>query len=398
MTMNKKLTLIIVLLVGTLTQIATDIYTPSLPAIAQHFQSSLGAAQLTMTWFIFGVAITGLVYGPLSEGIGRRWTIIIGTLIALLGTIICFTTDSIHGLQLGRLIQGIGLGAASALWRSIFRDAYSGAEMARLASYLTNIIILSVIAAPLLGGYIQHYAGWRMIFAVMLGWMLLVLLIVIFLFKETGQHHGKHRLNLKFMLSAYSELLHSRLFMGMSLCVLLTYGGLFTWITAGPVVLIHGAKISPVLFGYLAIFVGAAYAIGGTTNGKLVKKLGIPTMLISGWILMLVAGVSTLLGYYLFGIHTIVVLGPALLFIFGSTFIFANATALSFTPFGHIAGYAGSLYSSIQLFGGVIFTALLSLFNTNNQVPMATMFIASAVLAMLVFLLLAKPGLAAKEA
>ncbi len=389
--MSRKLTLLVILLVGTLTQIATDIYTPSLPAISQALHTTLGAVQLTMTWFILGVALTGLFYGPLSEVIGRRWAIIIGTVIAIIGSVVCLFAKDIMWLQIGRLIQGLGLGAASALWRSIFRDTYSGETMAKMASYLTNVIILSVIAAPFIGGYIEQYANWRVTFIVLLAWMIVVLFIVAFFFKETGQHYGKHRFSVKFLLSAYRELLLSRLFMGMCFCVLLTYGGLFTWITAGPVVLIHGAHISPVLFGYLSIFVGAAYSIGGTVNGKLVKKFGMTKMLISGWTLMLIAGLLTLLGKVIFGINVYVVLIPALLFLIGSTFIFANAVAAAFTPFGHIAGYAGSLYSSIQLLGGVIFTALLSHFNTSSQLPMGWMFVASGAFAMAVFVVIAKP-------
>ncbi len=382
--------LLILLLMGTLTQISADIYTPSLAAIAHAFHATLGQVQLTMTWFIFGVAITGLIYGPLSEGIGRRSTIMIGLVIALIGTVFCLVAKNIIWLQMGRLIQGLGLGATSALWRSIFRDAYSGEEMARVASFLTNMIVVSVILAPFLGGYIQQYAGWHFVFIVLFMWIAFVLLTVVFLFKETGTHHGKHRLNAMFMFQAYRELLTSRLFMGMSISVLLTYGGLFTWITAGPIILIHGAKISPVVFGYLCILIGFSYVLGSTINSRCIKKEGIHFMLKVGWLIMFLAGLLTLLGYFIAGINVYVVLLPAFFFVLGTTFVFANAIAVAFTPFGHIAGYCGSLYSCIQLLGGVLFTALSSYFNTNSQLPMAWMFMASGLLAWVVFRIFVK--------
>ena len=387
---HSLLLLLIIILVGTLTQISTDIYTPSLPSIAHLLHGSLGQVQLTMTWFMFGIAITNLFYGPLSEGIGRRWTIIIGNSLAIIGTLLCLNAHSIHALQVARLVQGLGLGASAALWRSIFRDTYSGKEMAKMGSYLTNVIILSVIIAPFLGGYFEQYLGWRSTFIFLFVWTLLVTIIVLFFFKETGQHFGRHRLNLRFMCKAYRELLSSRVFMGFSLCVFLSYGGLFAWMTAGPVVLIHGAHIKPVLFGYLMILTGIAMALGGFANAKLVHKFGTAKLMTFGWSLMALAGALTLSGKILFGINVYDVIIPAMLFIFGTSFIFSNAVAGAFTPFGHIAGYAGSLYACIQLLGGVVFSAYLSHLNTSSQAPMAWMFIVSGVTAFLAYRFLVK--------
>ena len=379
------MTLAIILLVGTLTQICTDMYIPSLPAIAQHFHVSVGASQATMSLFILGVAVTGLIYGYLSEIIGRRSTLIIGILVGTAGALLCLFAQSIGALQLGRFIQGCGLGACSALWRSIFRDTYSGDELARVTSYLINFVLISVVAAPFIGGYIEEYSSWQTTFIVLSAWSLLVLAIVAIKFKETGQHHGKHRANIKFMLSTYGELLRCRSFMGFTVCSLLSYGGLFTWLTSGPVVLIKGAGIAPVFFGWLTILTGLSMAIGGTVNGKLVKRVGSTKMMKIGWSIMAVAGALMILGYYPWGENVTTVLIPAIIFIFGSTLTFANAFAKAFENIGHIAGYGGGLYSAVQLLGGAIFAAILSHLSTTNQLPMGALFMASGVLSWVVF-------------
>lgn len=390
MTQHNKLILLIIVLSATLMQISTDIYTPSLPSIAHGLNTTLGQAQLTISWFMIGIAITTLLYGPISEVIGRRWTITIGNCIAIGGTLLCLNALNIEMLQVGRLIQGIGLGAAAALWRSIFRDTYSGPTMAKVGSYLTNIIIASVIAAPFLGGYLEQYLGWRYTFIFLLCWIIIVTLIITFLFKESGQHHGKHRLNFKFIWKAYGELLSSRQFMGLSLCVSLSYGGLFSWITASPVILIHGHNILPVIFGYLMILTGIAMAVGGLINGKLVHKFNTEALLTFGWSLMLIAGILLVMSKYIWGITIYDIMIPGMIFIFGNSFIFPNAVAAAFTPFGHIAGYAGSLYSGIQILGGVVFSAYLSHLNTSSQLPMAGMFIASAIFSWIGFKLIVK--------
>ncbi len=377
--------LLIILLVATLTQISTDMYIPSLPGIAHHFHVSVGASQATMSLFILGVAITGLIFGYLSEIIGRRSTIVIGILIGIVGALICLFAPSIGILQLGRFVQGCGLGACSALWRSIFRDTYSGDELARVGSYLANFVLVSVVLAPFIGGYIEQYTSWRVTFIVLSAWSVIVLGMVVFLFKETGRHHGKHRAGLKFMLKTYGELIRCRHFMGFTFCSFLSYGGLFAWLTSGPVVLIKGAGISPVLFGWLSIITGAAMAAGGMVNGKLVKRVGSRNMMQRGWGIMVVAGILMAGGYYLWGIDVYTVLIPAVVFIFGSTLTFANAFSNAFANIGHIAGYGGGLYSTIQLIGGAVFSAILSHLSTTNQLPMAWLFVASAMLSWVVY-------------
>lgn len=382
--MNQKQTLTtvrVIVLIATLTQICTDIYTPSLPAIAHDLHTTLGQLQMTMALFMAGVAITNLIYGPLSEGIGRRYTLMIGISIALVGTLICLNSHSILALQFGRFIQGCGLGACNSLWRSIFRDTYSGAELVRVSAYLVNLLILSVILAPFIGGYFQQYLGWHATFVFLFCWMILVLLIVTKLFKETSQHHGAHRLNINFVKKSYRELLTNRRFMSFCGMIFFTYGGLFAWLTSGSVVMIHGIGITPVMFGYLMIFSGLATAVGGFVNAKLTNLISLNLIVILGLGMMVLSGVLIMLSMFIMGLNIYVVLVPTLLFVIGSTFIFMNCFAMAFEDVGHIAGYAGSLYASIQLLGGTVFASLLGHLSTNSPIPMASMFIASGVLA-----------------
>lgn len=390
MVQSKRTILIVILLISTLTQIFTDMYTPSLVSIAHYFGSSMQAAQYTMVTFMLGVALSNFIYGPLSEGIGRRWALIIGILISLVGSVLCLVAASMMQLELGRLIQGCGLGAATALWRSIFRDSFDSQEISKIASYLTNVIFIWVIVAPILGGYFEHYLNWRATFLFLLIWSIFVLFIVMFFFRETGQHHGRHRLNFKFVFSAYKELLLSPRFLGFTLCSFATYGGMFAWVTTGPIILIHDVGIKPIVFGWLSIIFAVAMLLAGTLNGMYVKRLGSSFFLHLGWGLMILGGLAMLLGYYYDGIHLLPILIPAVLAVFGSMFIYPNVFSLAFTEVGHIAGYAGALYSGIQLIGGVVFGALISHLNTGNQISVAWLFILSASLALLLFYTLAK--------
>jgi DHA1 family bicyclomycin/chloramphenicol resistance-like MFS transporter/DHA1 family 2-module integral membrane pump EmrD-like MFS transporter len=250
-------------------------------------------------------------------------------------------------------------------------------------------MIASVILAPFLGGYFEHYFGWRSNFFFLFVWLMLVMLVICFVYKETGQHHGKHRLNLSFMLSAYKALLTSRSFIGFALCAFLTYGGFFAWVTAGPIVLIHGAKISPVLFGWLAIINGLIIITAGNLNGKLVKRMTSRKMMQIGWLIMVVGGLLELVGYYLYGTTLYSVLIPVVIAMFGSMLIFPNSFANAFANVEHIGGYAGALYSGIQLLGGVVFSGIISHLDNSTQLPIAWVIMVSGILSFIMYKLVA---------
>src|SRR5262245_49447650 len=120
-----KTLLIIILLIACMGQVASDIYTPSFVAIADSLHIRLIEVQLSMSIYMLGLALSQLVYGPLSEAFGRRLPLLAGLMILCLGGLICLFSFSIDQLILGRLIQGLGAGACIVLWRSIFKDVYS---------------------------------------------------------------------------------------------------------------------------------------------------------------------------------------------------------------------------------------------------------------------------------
>lgn len=189
-----RLVFINVLLIACLTGVATDIYAPSLAAIASVMHVPVGQAQFSLTIFMIGLALSQLIYGPISEGIGRRIPLIIGLLIFIGGSLVSILATRIEFLVFGRLVQGFGAGACSSLWRSIFRDVYRGDDLAKYGAWLSVIITIFVPAVPVLGGYFQHYIGWQASFGFLIFYSLMVLLLIVYVFKETSQHHHPQRL------------------------------------------------------------------------------------------------------------------------------------------------------------------------------------------------------------
>lgn len=388
---NPRLLFINILLIACLASVATDIYAPSLTAIASLMHTSISLAQFSLIVFMFGLAFSQLMYGPISEGVGRRVPLMGGLIIFIMGSLISLFATSIEFLVLGRLVQGFGAGAGSSLWRSIFRDVYQGNELAKHSAWLSIIFAFFIPAAPILGGYFQDYISWRASFAFLFFYGLGTLLLIIYVFKETSKHHHPERLKFSFFLKSGKEVLGSPVFMGYTLSVFFSYGAFFSWVAIGPVLLIKHVGLSPVEFGWVSFVMGVcAMFLAGTINGKMVKRVGGQFLLYLGWITMFAAGCLLLVGQAFWGNNLYAIIGPVFLFIFGSFFIWPNAFAGAFTPFGHIAGYAGSLYSFIQLGGGAFLGSLTTLLPADSPLPLGIVFMLSPVLAWLCYSKLVK--------
>jgi DHA1 family bicyclomycin/chloramphenicol resistance-like MFS transporter/DHA1 family 2-module integral membrane pump EmrD-like MFS transporter len=364
-----------------------------LPRIAKTLNASIDLAQWSMAIYMLGVAISILAYGPISEGFGRKSPISVGLCIMLVGSAMCLFASDIDVLIWGRFVQGCGAGACAGLWRSIFRDVFTGEELAKYGSYLVVFIMFIVPAAPALGGYLQTYFGWRANFIFMGIYTLAALVSILLGFKETSKHHHMERLKLTYIGSTYLELLKSRVFMGVTLCTFLSYGAAFAWFVAGPVLLIKVVGITPIAFGWITfIGGGSAYALAGWINGKLVTRFGMPAMLRFGWSTMILAGLCMLAGKWIYGMTAWSIAAPAILFYFGSTFIWPNAFATAFTPFGKIAGYAGALYGFMQIGGAAVMGGLMSYLPDDTQVPLGlVMLLASFFSWMLYEIVVPKP-------
>lgn len=376
----------IIVLLGCSTQFAADLYAPCIVSIADDMNTSINNVQYSMSIYMVGIALSQLIYGPISEGIGRRMTMIIGLSIMSLGIIICMMAKNIETIIIGRLVQGIGGGAPASLWRTMFRDLFSGEELAKYTSYLVMFIIFIIPAAPLLGGYLEEFFGWYSNFTFMLGYAAICLFAAIFLLSETNKSYNKSNLNFESCFLNYKQMFNSRLFMGLTFSVFLSYGAMFSWFIVGPVLLIDIIGIRPSEFGWINfIGSGAAYVIAGFLNGQLVKKHGIKTMMRFGFTTMVFSGLGMVMGYLLYGINLYAIVAPTIIFFFGAAFIWPNAYAAAFTPFGKIAGYAGALYGFMQISGGGVLGSILAYLPDENQLSMGYVMIICAVFAFISF-------------
>lgn len=365
---TNSLLFIILMFLGCSMSFAADIYAPSIPSIALDLGTSINNAQYSMSIYMLGVSLSLLFYGSMSEVYGRRLPMIFGLLVMLAGSIFCFYAQNIEMLIWGRLIQGVGAAGPAALWRAIFRDTYSGDDLAKYSSYAVLVVILIIPVAPIIGGFFDEYIDWRANFVFLMGYIAIGILGIFYFVPETNKSISRSNLKFSYVIRQYVQTLTDFQFLGPALAVFFVYGAFFSIMVISPVLFVDVLGVSPSHFGLLiGIGGGVVVAFAGIINGRLVKKHGARKMLLFGLSLAIVASIFIIILFFINGVGIYSIIIPILIMDFGIMFVFPNAFALAMENFSKNAGYAGALYSFLQILGGGILGVSLSNFADENQ-------------------------------
>ncbi|WP_425384510.1 Bcr/CflA family efflux MFS transporter [Wolbachia endosymbiont (group B) of Eupithecia inturbata] len=277
---------------------ATDLYSVALPSIANYFKVKGNIAQLTISLNLVGVAISGLIYGPLSDYYGRRLIMLIGMTIFTLASIVCCIADNIILLILIRFIQGAGAGVAGVVGYAAIRDMYSGSEYSRVISKLNMVVALSPGIAPVIGSYmISHGYSWKFLFFI-ISFAAIVMLIFIYLKLQETLTVNKNQTNIAInIFKQYISIFRNYRFLGFSAIHGLTFMWLWAYIANYPFIF-ESMGIEVQYFGYLISIIVIFYVIGTLINRRYVPKIGVSKMLIIGLVLPIIS--DGLLVYFYF--------------------------------------------------------------------------------------------------
>lgn len=382
---NERLIMLLAVIFAAVGPFSSDSYLPSLPAMTQIFHADANTMQLTITVFMLGFSLSQLIYGPLSDRLGRRTVMLIGLSICVVGSIFCSITTSVNTLLIARFIQGSGVGVSNALFRAIMRDTFSGERMSQVASFIGIVFALMPALAPIVGGYIEASLGWRANFIFLAILVICVWLVVWHWLPETNKKLDPTATQINVVFKNYFILLTHRAFMSHTTLASLGVAGIVAYITASPFLFQTILGLSPVQYGWLAIYVMIGMMLGQFLNSLFVIKLGVKKMLLLGIVIMLVSG-TIMLGLGIAGIIGVLsIMVPVLFFITGSCFVFSNAMTNAFYPFPHIAGSAGAMYGCLQVFGAFVTSLLVAEVRESNQIPLAIILILLAAISAVIY-------------
>ena len=381
---NSVKIILIIILLGSVGTFVSDMYVPSLPAISAAFHTSNKLAQWTITIFFFGLSIAQFFYGSLSDVIGRKKAIVIGLSICVVGSIVCCIADSIWMLLVGRFIQAIGSGT-TALFRAILRDSFSGKKLARMGSIGSMAFSIAPAAAPIVGGYVETFYGWRMSFIIIMIIMIFALSVVIAFFKESNKKLNPHGFTFKAIIKNFSILLRHKNFLIYIFCSGTVMAGLIAYIISSPFLFQTILGLTPIQYGWLTIYVLLASIVGKIINAYLLNYMPIKRLISLGFVYMIISGLSILITGLMGYLNVEIIIIPVMIYILAGGFIFSNAMVSAMEDFSHMAGSAAAMYGGLQLSIAFIAGAIISCIHQKNQIPIAYIFLSLGILGYTVF-------------
>lgn len=348
---------------------STDLYLPSVPSLATHFESSISQAQLTLSAFTFGMAVGTLLYGPASDRFGRRPPLIVGLVVYTLANVACAMADGIGQLIALRFASAVGGCAGAVIARAIVRDLFGRDEAARALSYMSAAMALCPALAPIFGGFVHVTYGWRGQFVV-LAIVGAVLGFAALLLPETNRLRNPGAVDPGRIARNIATFFRHRVFVGCVLLAALGYGGLFSFISASSFVVTGVLGVAPRNFGYLFMFVSVGFMTGALVGGRLSRRYGIAGLLTAGAWTAAAAGLGGL-ALSLAGVVTIpAVIGPVALTFFSAALVLPSAMAGAMAPFPDLAGTASSTLSGLQMASAAAIGAITGLMLDGTTVPL----------------------------
>ena len=330
--------------------LAMDMYLPAFGAMGEHLQISASAVGASLSVFLAGFALGQLIWGPLSDRLGRKPILLAGLSLFVLGCVGMFWVDSAAQLLALRFIQAVGVCSAAVSWQALVIDRYPADKAHRVFASIMPLMSLSPALAPLLGAVVLNHLGWQAIFGVLLGVSLVLLVPTLFL------RSVPKRLTQASARLGYGQLLRSRVFSGNVMIFAACSASFFAWLTASPFIL-GGMGYSPNDIGLSYVLPTLAFLIGGYSCRSALQHLPGKTLL--PWLLL--AYCVSMGALYLVATLTVPTLTTLLIpfclmaLCNGASYPIVVANALM--PFAENSGKAAALQNTLQL--GLCFVSSL---------------------------------------
>ena len=350
-------------LLSAFTPLSIDMYLPALPVIAVDLKGSMGDIQLTLSAFMIAFGFGQIFYGPAGDRFGRRPVILCGLAIYVLCSLGCVLAAAASHLILLRFLQGLAACGGVVLARTMVRDLAERDQAARAMSLMMACTSIAPMLAPLIGGQVLRFLGWRAIFWVLGGIGVIAFIAAAWRLPETLRPEYRQPLRLSAILKRYGELVRHVAFLGYAFTGAFQFSALMSFLSGSPFVFIERYGIAPRLYGVIFGGMVAFMTIGSLLNAKFAPVFGADRILRYAVIVPAVCGASALVLGLIEARYGTIGMWPFLL-CFGPqiatiSMIAPNSTALALQRYPHMAGTASSLMGVIQFGMGAIFGAVV---------------------------------------
>ncbi|CNL07234.1 purine nucleoside transporter PunC [Yersinia frederiksenii] len=360
--------------------LATDMYLPAFGAMQQELQTSAGAISASLSIFLAGFAIAQLIWGPVSDKLGRKPVLLAGLGLFAIGCLGILWVETASQLLILRFIQAVGVCSAAVSWQALVVDRYRDGKANRVFATIMPLVALSPALAPLLGAWLLNHFSWRSIFVVLLAVTLLLLIPTVRLKERNKSVNEKNQQSITTI--SFWQLLKSPVFSGNVMMFAACSAGFFAWLTGSPFIL-GDMGYGPNTIGLSYVPQTLAFLLGGFSCRSALTRIKGNTLL--PWLL---AGYSaSMIALYFIATLTTPSLVSLLIpfcimaLVNGACYPIIVANALM--PFPANTGKAAALQNTLQLGLCFIASMLVSAFVSRALLATVTVMLSTVVLALL---------------
>jgi DHA1 family bicyclomycin/chloramphenicol resistance-like MFS transporter len=349
---------LLALLLG-LQPIATDLMLPALPALATDLHAPMAAVQLTMSGLMLAFGLSQMVWGPVSDRLGRRPVLMIGLALYMAASVGAALAGQITAVVAWRVVQGAGMSAAVVCARAMVRDLYPPHEGAMVMARAITVMGIIIIASPLAGGVLVAQWGWRAAVWAMAGAGVLLAAYMALRLPETLAHKRPEATQPGPLLRQLRATAAHPAFRAWATLVAVSYGGIFIFLAGSGFVLIRVLGLGPGVAGVVMSTTSVAYIAGTLLCRRWLPQLGLSRSVGRAAGLSLAACLSLLVLAATDSRSVWAVMAPVWLMTLGHGVHMPCGQAGAVGPFPHAAGLASALAGLITALGAFVIGLVL---------------------------------------
>ena len=366
--------------------LSTDVMLPALSDIGESLAVQReNSNQLIVSFLFLGLGVGQVVYGPLSDSIGRKPTIYAGYALFICGCLLSMFASNFSIMLLGRVLQGVGVAGPRSVTLALIRDQYEGRAMARVMSFVMAVFILVPVIAPAFGQAILIFANWRAIFGALLTLAFLTAVWFAIRQPETLPPNRRIPFSLKRILSVIQEIFSHPIALGYTVGAGLISGAFLGYLNSAQQIFQEQYELGtqfPLYFAIIAISIGGASFL----NGRLVMRYGMRSL--SSWSVLTLVLLSISFSLFASMLDDNPPLLALMVYLMTSFFcigiLFGNLNSLAIEPLGHIAGVGAAVVGSLSTFISVPLGILIGQSYNNTILPLVGGFAFLSTLSMVI--------------
>ena len=366
--------------------IETDIFIPAMPAMQDYFGTSASKIQMLVSINFFGLCLSGLLYGVLSDAYGRRALLLAGLTIFCFGGIGCVMSTEINAFLFWRFIQGLGASACFVVPSAIIYDVFSKEKAISVLGLYSCVVTIVMAGAPMIGSYLFLTYDWFANFYFMMAASIFAWLVCYFLLDETLPEQCRQSLNIKQIGKSFRLVLTDKLSIGYLCIISCIFSAYFVFLSNLSLVFIDHLGVPDTIFPYFQGSVLMGFSVTSLFTGKLARWLGLNYLRLIGLCLNFLGSTALLLVVWSKPNNVIAITACMVVFSIGMGMCINIIFADAMNRFPSIKGIAASLMSSIRLGCNAAAITIAGLLFNGSMQPVGTMIFVFALVSISSFL------------